>query len=292
MAFYNKADALRANQYTNVLSTLTAGRIYVESPFDRQELDIYWSPLPPAINHGTLLGYNVYRARSPQPIASLEWKLLNPGAIPVTINLFRDLSEDPSYLNVWWYRVQEIYSDGFTREVDAPTNLNSRVNSVGTNETVMSVQQITREWRRRKYVILRRTSELVQLLVKRVAGEHCKCFDPEYESGSKDVDCPECFGTGWTGGYEVLTDIFMRILEPPETLQVRADALTLVTTPKAWLVDFPIVRDGDIVVRRNNWRYEVKNPRLLMTQGILTEQQFDIDRRETTDIVYTFPLVP
>lgn len=282
---------LRSNFFLNALARTAGLRVYVENPFSKNELDIYWTPATALTGHGALLGFNIYRARTPQPDGSSNWTKLNVS--PVVVNLFADTTVDMTYQNIWWYRVEEQYFDGTLRDVDQPVNLNSFLNDAGDEPYPdMSVPQIAREKRRRKYIILRRNAELVTLLVRKVAGLRCACFDREYESPQKIATCPQCYGTGWDGGFEVLNNVFMRILSIREMLELQPDGLMLNSDPAAWLVDYPLLRDTDIVVRRNNIRYEVMGADYLTDQGILTEQNFKLRRLESNHVAYTFPLTP
>lgn len=283
--------SLRLVRYEESWLRLANARVYVVAPYDRSELDIYWIPATPLLT-GTLLGFDIYRARSSQPVSSSDWVKLNTSLIVTTS--YRNTGVDRSYYNFWWYRVVEVYEDDhhvqFTREVDRPVSLDSHLNGYGSDSNCLSVQQIAREWRRRKYIILNRNAELVSILFRRVAGQRCSCFNREYESPDRAADCPTCYSTGWAGGYEVLRDVLCRITPVKEQLQLEAPGLVLHTDPQAWLCDFPLVRDGDIVVRRNNWRYEIKDVNLLQTQGILTEQTFTVSKLDLTHPVQAFPL--
>lgn len=294
-SFADQAESLRLARYNEALLRTYGLKVYVENPFSRNELDVYWAPDAPLVGYGSRIGFNVYRARSPQPSASPEWVNLTP--VPVTATVFQDLTVDLSTNAIWWYRVEEVYltlpSTYFYRDVEVPVNQNSFVNGFGVEPYPdITVPQVTREWRRRKYIMLNRNAELSALLVRKVAGTRCVCFDREYESTQKATDCPSCYGTGWEGGYEVLRDVLIRIVPINESLKLQPDGLILDSNPKFWLVDFPLIRDTDILVRRNGLRYQTQDMEYLTTQGILTEQTGSLIKLESTHVVYGFSITP
>lgn len=290
-SFYSQAESLRLSQYNAGLLRTIGLRVYVENPFSKSELDIYWSAPAVTPGHGVRVGFNIFRARSPQPTPSADWVQLNTALI--TSSLYQDTAVDLTYASIWWYRVEEQYFDSFKQDIERPVNLNSFVNGFGTEPYPdMTVPQIAREWRRRKYIMLNRTAELMAVLVRKVAGTRCTCFNRGYESTEKSMDCPTCYGTGWEGGYEVVKNAMVRVVPVNESLKLQPDGLVLDSNPKFWLVDFPIIRDTDVIVRRNGLRYQAQDMELLTTQGILTEQSGSLIKMESTNVIYSFPVVP
>jgi hypothetical protein len=62
----------------------------------------------------------------------------------------------------------------------------------------------------------------------------------------------------------------------------------LTVTPRSWILSYPLVRAGDIVVRQlNNRRYEIQNVDVKLSRGIITRQEYDlieVTRRENPEI--------
>lgn len=263
-------------------------RVWVESPLLRTELDIYWVVNLAWSNRPK--GYNIYRSQSPTFVmGSPSVTQLNSSLLRVP--LFRDTTVDLTRRTIYWYLVTEVLEDNTERPLDIPTALGNPFTTAAAQIPSASPQMIYREFRRRKHLIQRRTAEKVDLLIERTAGTRCSCYSPAFESGGSDA-CNACYGTSFQGGYEVLIDVEMRILTPNEMLRVQPAGLQFVSTDTGWIVDFPLMRNGDVVVRRNGRRYEVDSVQSTRHQGIITEQDFDLKELETTAPVYAFNIPP
>lgn len=210
-------------------------------------------------------------------------------ASPVTVPFFFDTTADQRVHQHYYYTVVELFSNGTETPLSDPVTLYARMGSQRHTKNI-SLPRIFVEWKRRKNIILGNTAESTQILVRKRAGTRCSCFSGEYEA-PKDSTCLDCFGTGWDKGYVLIPDVLVRFLSIAEVLELQPAGLHFKSGPRAWLVDFPVLRNGDIFIRRNGERYEVNNLDLTVHQGFLTEQGMDVVALEVNHPAYRFNIV-
>jgi hypothetical protein len=244
--------------------------VWIEAPLNREELDIYWNVLPWS-NNSYPLGWNVYRSVGPR------WQgpdVVKLNTTAVTIPMYQDTTVDNRYKQQYYYTVTAIYADGSEYPVASPRTLEAYLGTQ-RRKKVISMPRVFEEFKRRAYIILDNGAEVLDILVRKRAGTRCDCYSGEYESVGNAVNCT-CYGTGFDRGYILLPDIQMRVLDVAEVLKVQPAGLEFSSNPKGWVVDFPVLRNGDIVIRKNGERYEVDRISFRMHQGVLTEQNFDL----------------
>lgn len=267
---------------------LTPNAVWVESPLRHDELDVYWHPRQHPDNRYPV-GFNVYRLKTPQ------MRFTSPGAVKlnttlVTIPLFRDLAAPTRRRDHVYYVVTEEFDDGTELSLSDPVTIGLGFNPPGRRRKNISMPRIYQEFRRRKYLILENTAEMVDLLIRKKSGTRCPCFNCEYEA-SESTRCADCFGVGFQGGFELLRDVLCRVMNINEVLSLQPQGIVFKTNPRGWLVDFPLLRNGDVVVRRNGDRVEVNAVDYMYHQGILTHQDFDLIDLPTNSVIYDF-LIP
>lgn len=264
--------------------TTDFSRVRVETPFRRTGLLVYWQPRPFDKNRYPS-GWHVYRGLSPDmvPGSAGTEKLTTT---PVTVPMYLDATANTMVGANWYYLVTEVVN-GVEERLDKAVTLNQWFG--GEHRTMLSPVRIYQEFKRRKWLLLGRTAETVDFLIRRRAGTRCRCFAPEYESILKS-DCTDCYGTGWLRGYELLRSVKCRVLSITETLKLQPKGIIFDSRPKAWIVDFPISRNGDIIVRRNGERYEIDQVDPVIHQGVLTEQNFSLTSLPETHPVYLYQI--
>lgn len=257
-------------------------RVRVEFPLAKNTLSVHWTTAPFTSNNYPV-GFNVYRATDPDatPGSAGSTKL---NVSPISVTFYRDTTVDLSLRQVYWYTVTEVSSTGAERAIDEPAALQLDIGN-GPASNIASMPRILREIKRHKEVILKRDGELVFLLMRKRAGVLCSCYSCEYEN-TANPSCDDCYGTAFEGGYEILPDVRLRTLTLSEILQRVPQGLQMRSNPRGWLIDYPILTNGDVVARRNGYRYEIDKLDLRTTQGVLTEQDFDMVALETTHPVY------
>lgn len=128
------------------------------------------------------------------------------------------------------------------------------------------------------------------VLKRKTWGPKCsRCFNPERQI-AEDADCPECFGTSFTGGYmnPVLTPA---LFNPPENVITRAQVKFVPSSLYIELANIPLVQADDVVVdRRMNIRYAVEHVRPHSHKMHIVSQIASLLRIDDTDIVYELPI--
>ena len=141
---------------------------------------------------------------------------------------------------------------------------------------------------RKKNVFLRTRSGVASaVLVRKNWGAKCsKCYD-ELRGLPTDADCPECYGTGYTGGY--LKPVFVPALMV-EAGKNYAEGMQPGSTIFE-VANEPILKPKDVLVDRVlNKRYEVVSvdPR---THRLYTVCQLvTVTRIDDNSVVYTIPI--
>lgn len=152
----------------------------------------------------------------------------------------------------------------------------------------------------REELLLETTGEPMVLLRRSWTGIRCFCFRHRREH--PDARCPECFGTGFQGGFSQ----FFNTRRSDRRILVRVDATTEdlnfgdkegldpLYEPNAWTLPFPGIRDRDVLIRFNEdnseeFRYEILNvQRNRAFFGQSGAQKFQMKRLTKTDIIYQF----
>lgn len=267
-------------------SHLRIRRVRVEFPLAKNTLSVHWTTAPFTVNNYPV-GFNVYRATDPDATAgSAGSTKLN--ATPIGMTFYRDTTVDLSLRQVYWYTVTEVSASGAERALDEPAAMQVDIGN-GPASNIASMPRILREMKRHKEVVLKRDGELVVLLMRKRAGVLCECYSCEYEN-TANPECDSCYGTAFEGGYEILPDVRLRFLTLSEVLQRVPQGLQMRSNPRGWLIDYPILTNGDVAARRNGYRFEVDKLDLRSTQGVLTEQDFDMVSLETSHPVYKVPI--
>jgi len=253
-------------------------RIWLQKPLVLTEVDVHWIP-----QNRMALGYNIRRSLVFRSLP--EMTLLN--AVPVTIPFYRDQTIEMRNLTEYWYAVTEVMGDGTENSLGDPVSMQSFFTHSARRHETISIPRILQEYVRRKLLILDNDAERVMILIRKTAGPKCGCYSETYEQGRV---CPRCFGIGYEGGYEILRDILLRILPLNQNVKLSSWGLAVQSAPPAWLADWPLLRNGDVVIRADGLRWTIRDLALIITQGILTEQTMQLDLVDPSHPVYTVPV--
>lgn len=130
------------------------------------------------------------------------------------------------------------------------------------------------------------------VLLKKSWGARCsRCYNAERMMAS-DPLCPECYGTGFSGGY--LNPVLMPALfNPPKQAVIDAGMKYEVGATYVELANYPYLSVDDIYIdRQSNIRYKVNEVSLYTRRGHIVSQVALVNRLEENDATYTILLPP
>ncbi|MBU2483210.1 MAG: hypothetical protein KJ760_19170 [Proteobacteria bacterium] len=246
-------------------------QIQIQNPMTGLDLDIYW-------DHNfevDLLGYNVYRD---QAAAGLFEDKLNSELLGV--DFFRDTTALTRHAVEYYYTVTAVNFDGEESDKQFPVIFDLRAK----RPMGYWLQAIIR----RHNLLLNFDAERCDILIRRKVGERCSCYDSV--KGQSQQRCELCYGTSYLGGYIAIYDVLFRILSPQESLNLTQFGYSMESSLSAWLSTFPRLNNGDVILRRNNKRYEVNLVIPSITQGQLTRQVFTLKELDPSFAVYKYPV--
>lgn len=128
------------------------------------------------------------------------------------------------------------------------------------------------------------------ILVKKTWGALCsRCYNHQKMLAS-DPDCPNCFGTGYTGGY--LQPMYLpALINPPKKAIVAAD---IVYDPRQIYAEvgfMPQVNPDDIFVDvKMNIRYKVQDVSPSSHRQVVVSQILLLLRADENDDIYSIPV--
>lgn len=177
-----------------------------------------------------------------------------------------------------------------------------------TGQYVSFAQQAAGTWNKREWLIARdicrkewlRLSKQVGvpcvLLKRKIAGPRCEtCVDWDNNRDSGMSDCPDCYGTGISGGYWTPFDTFMdtstfgRNKEFEENVGLKEDVITEVR-----LFGYPHVATYDVLVDKSSDRRwvvrKVENVAELRGQPLVYSAELRL--ASFTDPIYKIPKEP
>lgn len=262
--------------------------VIVSNPLTATSLIISWKQAKDVIT-----GYNVYRGFSKQGV----FVKITP--VPIQQTNFVDVTAQQRSHTVYWYYVTAM--NGSLESIPSEPNYNGLIAKDDSDRTLprmgrlpeQNQDRILREVVRRDGLLLRRGGEHVDFYTRITAGPKCTrpgCFQPAYNQPA-DPNCPVCFGTTYVNGYDKYPDVLCKIKPITTKLTLLEMGLKIDSTPAAWFGTYPIVSDGDVLVRRfNNKRYELNNVQQVISKGILTRQAFDIREYLPTQLPVLFTL--
>lgn len=158
---------------------------------------------------------------------------------------------------------------------------------------------VTDENSRRQEFLLEQTGKEAVLLRRYHTGIRCSCYLSELEI--PDANCPKCFGTGFTVGYEQFFNsrrsdgrILVRIDPTDEDIALQDAGLENTYSPNAWTLVYPVLKDCDVIILYDPYeksqeeaRYEILNvTRNMLFYGLYGAQKFRAQRIRKTDPIY------
>lgn len=155
-------------------------------------------------------------------------------------------------------------------------------------EDMEEVDWIWAEAIRRNRWILEQQGERVKVFIRRWFGVRCACWDDQYKRAR--TDCPDCFGTGYEGGFDGPFDIIVAPPESEKTIELLDMGLHISYEWLTWTGPFPLLTDRDFIVRQNGDRFSIARINPQGSRGAIYQQHFNLAYLTTGDVRYTVPI--
>ena len=132
---------------------------------------------------------------------------------------------------------------------------------------------------------------LVWVFPVRTFGQRCtRCFDTTTQMRTRGF-CRTCYGASFVGGFHSPVQTYMSIVDVLQSAQPSDNAVFTTVNGSGKLANFPLVKDGDIVVESENIRWRVNGVRQTQKLRAIIRQDFGLHRIATDDSAYTLPIL-
>lgn len=150
---------------------------------------------------------------------------------------------------------------------------------------------IAQEMIRKKLTfMLVKTGGPIAALIRKTWGPNCnRCYNHQRQVAS-DPNCPDCYGTGYTGGY--LSPYYTpAIMNPPKKAIVSAGIEYDVSKTYIEVASVPVLGPDDVIIDiRNNIRYGISEVTPAWHRQALVSQVCTINRLDENSTVYAIPV--
>jgi len=234
----------------------------------------------------SIQGYNIYRAEN-QTEDPNDWYKINTQTIHV--NYYQDrgiLGEAVANGKVsWFYKVVPVLLSGEEYAL-------SKSQSATFDTPLYGMQAfVAPTIRSRTNIQLDPTrfsaAEVVHFLVRKWAGVYCQCID--VRTRKLDANCAKCFGVGYTGGYQLIENVYCRIRSNPKKLIGSSGGITVAEQTTGIISTYPRLTDADILIRQHNERFRLRDVKQRKIQDYITAQSFSLEKMQLYDMAYRVP---
>lgn len=243
----------------------------------------------PIVPPGAIVGFNVYRGKTPL----FADAAIVSGPTPIAVTYWEDLQKERIEGFTYYYFVTSV--DSLAAESIPVGPIHQEFDpfyAKPLKSSVPSIRRIADEMRRRHAKILKFDGEVAHYLVRKVVGPLAVDYDPlRRDAPYRGAPGPtNPYGTRFEAGYELLANTIIRFIPVSQKLVRDELGLTSSRTPTMWLVDFPVLQPRDILIRQNNERYRITNIRPQSIGGKVTRQVAELEYLEPSDVIYTYPI--
>jgi hypothetical protein len=132
---------------------------------------------------------------------------------------------------------------------------------------------------------LQMTGQKVKWLQRKWDGEKCSCWDDVRQQS--DANCELCYGTGWVSGFYPAKEIYVSFANiAVKQLVLQEHGIKNIITPMNWTINFPILKNKDILVKQNGERYWIDTISQTLFRSQITRQQFTSELVENSSVLY------
>lgn len=143
---------------------------------------------------------------------------------------------------------------------------------------------------RRNAWLLDQVGERVLLFKRKSVGEKCECYekDERTHKQAKVGPCKICWGTGIVGGYDGPFEIKISPAQTEQKISMTERGMKLENTENTWTGITPNIDQRDFVLRKKFQVYAIGPVSMPEVRGVATQQHFQIEYVDSTDIRYEF----
>lgn len=129
------------------------------------------------------------------------------------------------------------------------------------------------------------------LLKRKRFGQICNCYDT-IRKRSNPVDCSDCYGTSFFGGYYTPRAIYVNFFNVPGHSEsfVYSNVSEEESPLQLWTSNHPLVQPQDILVDIENGRHIVSSAQRTKKNYYILRQILQINKLPKSNIVYNFDL--
>jgi hypothetical protein len=138
--------------------------------------------------------------------------------------------------------------------------------------------------------IFEQVGEPSWLLIRKTKGDPCGCVNPETHEAK--TACQICHETGFVGGYYGPLDFLFIDPDSEATVQLDEGGRKVERSSKSYLGPSPIIKSGDLIVRRNGERLIVGPVTYKSPRGVLLQQEYTAELLPPGSTRYLIPLYP
>jgi len=236
---------------------------------DGKSFHIFWHPSPSS----GVIGYNVYRTTAPNGV------IIRLNNTLVTDLYYTDtLTQLVKKMEVYWYAVTAVSNVEESKITDLETfNIHEESNWID----IMLAEML-----RRNYWMLNEDGEWVDLWRRKVSGERCPvCYD-SIRGQASSSNCTFCYGTSFKGGYEKPQRIKIRRRSAARALMFEETGVRIEDKPAAWTLPGVMIKNKDVIVLDNNFRFFVTGITDSITRGIALHTDFNMQEIDQTLVEY------
>ena len=217
--------------------------------------------------------YNVYRGISTNGIF---YKLND---IPLESNLYQDRNIGNNPNTTYWYKISTVYLS-VTGEVVEGLLSNPNCYRVTTMNKWFNKINERNMW------ILKNTGMLFDFYTRKYEGVKCtQCHDSARGRAGQN-SCTVCFGTGYEGGYEPMSQLYIRLKPAEESLKISTEQFTYDSIPGAWTISTMQIKNRDLLIDPEGQMYQVTSSYVNQAAGYLFHQDLKLRALEPNDKLY------
>lgn len=141
--------------------------------------------------------------------------------------------------------------------------------------------------------LLEQAGEVAKVFIQRSAGVRCTqhdILDRTLYGDDERRACKVCYGTGFEGGYIGPIDLLIANFDAATSYKRGNKGRRKTKSQETFTINYPVLRQGDIIVRQNGERYIIGPVRRKESNGLLLQQDFELHILQPSDLLYTITI--